>query len=222
MKYIVIVRNIFIIFGLIFFVACERDEVAVKHVCEAVDLGLSVKWATCNLGAFVPEEYGCYFAWGETQPKSTIYDWSTYKWCNGSYNTQTKYCKQNSCGTVDNKTILETADDAASVNWGGAWRMPTNAEMTELEEQCTWVWTIQNGVRGYKVTSKLNGNSIFLPAAGYRSISSLRNAGCGYYWSSSLSTSYSDGACNVNFGDRGVSRYDNRRSHGFSIRPVCP
>ena len=138
---------------------------------EYVDLGLSVKWATCNVGASKPEEYGDYFAWGETQPKNT-YDWSTYKWCNGSYDTQTKYCTKSSYGTVDNKTQLELSDDAARANWGGSWRMPTDAEMTELREQCTWTWTTQNGVYGYKVTSKKSGytnKSIFLPAAGYRS-----------------------------------------------------
>ena len=153
---------------------------------EYVDLGLSVKWATCNVGASKPEEYGDYFAWGETQPKST-YNWSTYKYCNGSYNTLTKYNNSSSYGTVDNKTKLELSDDAARANWGGSWRMPTRAEQGELRENCTWTWTTQNGVNGYKVTSKKNGNSIFLPAAGYRDVSSLSNAGSyGDYWSSSL------------------------------------
>ena len=153
---------------------------------EYVDLGLSVKWATCNVGASKPEEYGDYFAWGETQPKST-YNWSTYKYCNGSYNTLTKYNNSSSYGTVDNKTQLELSDDAARANWGGSWRMPTRAEQGELRENCTWTWTTQNGVNGYKVTSKKNGNSIFLPAAGYRDVSSLSNAGSlGNYWSSSL------------------------------------
>ena len=153
---------------------------------EYVDLGLSVKWATCNVGASKPEEYGDYFAWGETQPKST-YNWSTYKYCNGSYNTLTKYNNSSSYGTVDNKTQLELSDDAARANWGGSWRMPTRAEQGELRENCTWTWTTQNGVNGYKVTSKKNGNSIFLPAAGYRDVSSLSNAGSyGDYWSSSL------------------------------------
>ena len=155
---------------------------------EYVDLGLSVKWATCNVGATKPEEYGDYFAWGETQPKSN-YDWSTYKYCNGSYKTLTKYNNSSSYGTVDNKTTLDLSDDAARANWGGSWRMPTRAEQDELRNNCTWTWTTQNGVNGYKVTSKSNGNSIFLPAAGYRDDSSLNNAGStGYYWSSSLYT----------------------------------
>ena len=191
---------------------------------EYVDLGLSVKWATCNVGATKPEEYGDYFAWGETTTKST-YNWSTYKYCNGSYNNLTKYCTDSYYGTVDNKTQLELSDDAARANWGGSWRMPTDAEMTELREQCTWTWTTQNGVYGYKVTSKKSGytnKSIFLPAAGYRGGSSLDNAGSnGSYWSSSLRTDYPGSAWYVNFNSSNVSRdYDNR-SYGFSVRPVC-
>ena len=191
---------------------------------EYVDLGLSVKWATCNVGATKPEEYGDYFAWGETQPKST-YDWSTYKWCRGSYDTQTKYCTNSSYGTVDNKTTLELSDDAARANWGGSWRMPTDAELTELREQCTWTWTTQNGVYGYKVTSKKSGytnKSIFLPAAGYRNDSSILGAGSyGYYWSSSLRTDYPRSAWYVDFDSGGVYRSNGTRRYGFSVRPVC-
>jgi hypothetical protein len=188
---------------------------------EYVDLGLSVKWATCNVGASKPEEYGDYFAWGETQPKTT-YDWSTYKWCNGSYDTQTKYCTKSSYGTVDNKTQLELSDDAARANWGGSWRMPTRAEQDELRENCTWTWTTQNGVNGYKVTSKKNGNSIFLPAAGYRSGSSRYNAGSyGYYWSSSLYTDSPNLAYFLDFSSGYVDWYYNFRCIGFTVRPVC-
>ena len=191
---------------------------------EYVDLGLSVKWATCNVGATKPEEYGDYFAWGETQPKST-YDWSTYKWCRGSYDTQTKYCTNSSYGTVDNKTTLELSDDAARANWGGSWRMPTDAELTELREQCTWTWTTQNGVYGYKVTSKKSGytnKSIFLPAAGYRNDSSIYGAGSyGDYWSSSLDADYPNYAWRVYFDSDRVGRYDSDRGYGFSVRPVC-
>ena len=154
---------------------------------EYIDLGLSVKWATCNVGANNPEEYGDYFAWGEVEPKME-YNWRTYKWCEGVQNTQTKYCTNSSNGTVDNKTVLDKEDDAAAVNWGGAWRMPTKEEQDELHQQCTWTWTTQNGVNGYTVTGS-NGNSIFIPAAGYRGDSSLSFAGgYGYYWSSSLYT----------------------------------
>ena len=189
---------------------------------EYVDLGLSVKWATCNVGATKPEEYGDYFAWGETQPKRN-YDWSTYKWCNGSYDTQTKYNTNSSYGTVDNKTTLDLGDDAARANWGGSWRMPTDAEWTELREQCTWTWTTQNGVYGRKVTSKTNGNSIFLPAAGYRHDSSLDDAGSyGGYWSSSLYTDNPNYARSVWFGSGNVNRISSSRSIGRSVRPVCP
>ena len=192
---------------------------------EYVDLGLSVKWATCNVGANAPEEYGDYFAWGETQPKET-YSLSTYKWCNGSYDTQTKYCTNSSYGTVDNKTVLDKEDDAAAVNWGGNWRMPTDAEMTELRNNCTWTWTTQNGVNGYKVTSKKSGytnKSIFLPAAGYRNGSSLYRAGSyGYYWSSSLSTDYPSSAYGLYFYSGGVDWDTYSRYYGLSVRPVCP
>ena len=188
---------------------------------EYVDLGLSVKWATCNVGATTPEEYGDYFAWGETEPKA-YYDWSTYKWCNGSYDTQTKYCTNSSYGTVDNKTVLDEADDAAAVHWGGAWRMPTTEEQDELLQQCTWTWTTRNGVNGYKVTSKTNGNSIFLPAAGYRYGSSLNGAGSyGGFWSSSLSSDIPSNAYELFFYSDGVYRDNSGRYYGQSVRPVC-
>ena len=191
-----------------------------KGIHEYVDLGLSVKWATMNIGASSPEDYGDYFAWGETTAKST-YNWSTYKWCNGSYDTQTKYCTSSSYGTVDNKTVLELEDDAANANWGGNWRMPTDAEWTELRTNCTWTWTTQNGVYGRKVTAS-NGNSIFLPAAGYRYDSSLSRAGSnGDYWSSSLHESGPDYAWRVNFGSGNVSRRSYSRCDGQSVRAVC-
>jgi hypothetical protein len=192
-----------------------------ESVHEYVDLGLSVKWATCNVGATKPEEYGDYFAWGETQPKD-YYDWSTYKWCNGSYNTLTKYNNSSSYGTVDNKTQLELSDDAARANWGGSWRMPTRAEQDELRENCTWTWTTQNGVNGYKVTSKKNGNSIFLPAAGYRYDSSLYDAGShGHYWSSSLYTGSPNYAYDLSFYSDIVDWSYGSRYVGFTVRPVC-
>ena len=189
---------------------------------EYVDLGLSVKWATCNVGASKPEEYGDYFAWGEVEPKE-YYAWSSYKWCNGSENSQTKYCTDSYFGTVDNKTQLELSDDAARANWGGSWRMPTKAEQDELREKCTWIWTTQNGVAGYRVTSKSNGNSIFLPAAGYRYGRSLYSAGSyGYYWSSSLDTDRLDYAYELYIYSDDVSRNYYRRYSGCSVRPVCP
>ena len=191
---------------------------------EYVDLGLSVKWATCNVGANSPEDYGDYFAWGETEPKTT-YSWSTYKYCNGTYKTITKYCTKSSYGTVDNKTTLELSDDAAHVNWGGKWRMPTRAEQDELRDtnNCTWTWTTQNGVKGYKVTSKKNGNSIFLPAAGSRDDDYLFDAGSGGgYWSSSLNTSESNFASIVGFDSSNENLYyGSNRHYGRSVRAVC-
>ena len=186
-----------------------------------VDLGLSVKWATCNVGADSPEDYGDYFAWGETKPKST-YKWSTYEWCQGSTTTLTKYCTYSSYGKVDNKTQLDLSDDAARANWGGSWRMPTHDELTELREKCSWTGTTQNGVEGYKVTSKTNGNSIFLPAAGYRYNSSLYDAGSyGYYWSSSLYTVSPNDARFVYFDSSRVDWNFSSRYYGRSVRPVC-
>ena len=192
---------------------------------EYVDLGLSVKWATCNVGATKPEESGDYFAWGETEPKST-YNWSTYKWCNGSKTTLTKYNTKSDYGYVDNKTELEASDDAASVNWGGAWRMPTQAEQNELRTECTWEWTTQNGVYGYKVTSNKAGytdKSIFLPGTGYRYDSSLSSGvSDGYYWSSSLDTDNPGYAYRLFFYSEYVLWNTESRYYGLSVRPVCP
>ena len=200
---------------------------------EAVDLGLpsGLKWATFNVGATAPEEYGDYLAWGETEPK-TDYSWSTYKfWVSGDYNTYldikiNKYCLSNysnhwgESGSPDNKTVLDPEDDAAHVNWGGSWRMPTDEEWTELRTKCTWTWTSQNGVNGRLVTGP-NGNSIFLPAAGQRLDTGLLDAGSyGDYWSSSLYTDEPICASNVYFNSNNVGRRDVIRYGGFSVRPV--
>lgn len=187
-----------------------------------IDLGLSVKWATMNVGAATSDGYGNYYAWGETTPKSG-YSSSTYKYCKGGAEyTMTKYCTDSRDGTVDNKTTLEAEDDAAHVNWGGKWRMPTDAEWIELREQCTWEWTTQNGTKGYLVTAK-NGKSIFLPASGYRSGTNLYGVGSyGYFWSSSLYERYSLDAYGVSFRSSSVYRNNYNRSYGRSVRPVCP
>lgn len=188
---------------------------------EYVDLGLpsGTKWATCNVGADSPEEYGDYFAWGETTPKE-VYNWSTYKWCNGSETALTKYCTKSDYGIVDNKTVLDLADDAANANWGGNWRMPTDAELIELKDNCTWKWATQKGVNGYKVISKKNGNSIFLPAAGCRIDSDLTNAGSsGRYRKNSLEADGSDGV-NLGFSSNFVGWVRYNRSVGLSVRPV--
>ena len=159
-----------------------------------VDLGLpsGTLWATCNVGAGNPEDYGDYFAWGETRTKDT-YDWSTYQYCNGDEYTLTKYCNRSYYGYngfTDNLTTLLPEDDAATANWGGDWRMPTKAEWQELLDNTTMTGTQQGGVSGRLFTAS-NGNSIFLPAAGYRSDGNLCSAGSyDYYWSSSLNTGY--------------------------------
>ncbi|MCQ2111177.1 MAG: hypothetical protein MJY79_06765 [Bacteroidaceae bacterium] len=194
---------------------------------EYVDLGLSVKWATFNVGATKPEEYGDYFAWGETEPKSD-YSWSTYKYCS-SYDSMTKYCTNSRSGYngfTDNKTVLDLEDDAAHVNWGGNWRMPTKEEQDELRNNCTWTWTTLNGVNGYKVQSKKDGYTdkwIFLPAAGSRGDSDFYSVGSfGYFWSSSLYTDDPRYAFYLYFDSGGVWRSSDYRRHGQSVRPVCP
>ena len=197
-------------------------------VFSAVDLGLSVKWANANMGAGSEEDYGDYYAWGETQTKSN-YDWGTYKWCMGSYQTLTKYCTSSYYGYngLDGKTVLDPEDDAAHVNLGGAWRMPTEAEWTELMANCTWTWTNDyngTGVSGRIVTSKKKGyenKSIFLPAAGYRYNTYLHAAGSyGYYWSSSLEVGTPSGAWHVYFSSGYVYWDGYNRSYGQSVRPV--
>ena len=185
-----------------------------------VDLGLSVKWATMNVGATTPEGYGDYFAWGETSTKDT-YGWSTYFDTNDGGYTFTKYNNEGG------KTVLDLEDDAAHVNWGGSWRMPTKAEWQELLDNCTWTWATQNGINGYKVTSNKEGYTdrfIFLPAAGYRSDGDLGDVGSnGFYWSSSLNEGYSDRAWNLGFGsDYHYLYYNSLRCFGLSVRPVLP
>ena len=169
-----------------------------------VDLGLSVKWANMNVGAESPEDYGDYFAWGETATKAT-YDWSTYFDTNDGGNTFTKYNNEG------DKTVLDPEDDAAHVNWGGSWRMPTKAEWQELIDNCTWTWTTQNGIHGYKVTSNKAGYTdkfIFLPAAGYRNGSDLNGVGSnGYFWSSSLRETNSYNAWSLFFDSDGRSQW---------------
>ena len=164
--------------------------VTVNEAHEYVDLGLpsGTLWATCNIGASSPSYNGDYFAWGETTGYAngkTTFSWGTYKYCNGSGTTMTKYCTSSDYGTVDNKTELDLSDDAAYVNWGPNWRIPSISQLTELinDSYTTQTWTNY----GYKITSKSNGNSIFLPAAGYRSsISVYLNREYGYYWSRNL------------------------------------
>ena len=187
---------------------------------EWVDLGLpsGLKWATCNVGASAPEDYGDYYRWGDTNNRG-LCDWDVYKWCNDSYNSMTKYCTNRKYGTVDNKTTLDPEDDAAHVEWGGTWRMPTLDEQKELLNNCTCTKTTQNGVVGYNVTGP-NGNSIFLPAAGYgyKWVFNERDSS-GYYWSSSLRSSRNDGAYHLYFGSEAVTA-SSSRCYGMFVRPV--
>ena len=164
-----------------------------------------------------PEEYGDYFAWGETEPKYK-YDWSTYKYCNGTDDTITKYSYNS---TV--KPELEAIDDAARVNWGSGWQMPSIEQCEELynSSYTTTTWTTINGKYGRKITSKSNGNSIFLPAAGYRGGSSLGNAGSdGYYWSRSVYMGGGTAACYLYFDSSYVRAGYSYRCLGQSVRPV--
>lgn len=203
---------------------------------EYVDLGLSVKWATCNIGASIPEEYGGYYAWGETSTKeeqagtgfaSAPYEWSDYKYCLGQSYTLTKYCTDLSYAYItnvkDNKTKLDISDDAANVNWGGQWRMPTKSEMEELKSKCRWEWSEKNGIYGYIVWG-VNANCIFLPSAGYINENSLESHSGrpGYYWTNNLYDSSPTHAYILYITESSVAIKGHERCFGLSIRPVCP
>ena len=182
---------------------------------EYVDLGLpsGLKWATCNVGANKPEDYGDYFAWGETSTKAEYNsdNCPTYGLSKSELQSQ---------GYVDSEGNITSQYDTARAKWGGKWRMPTKAELQELCNECTWTWMSQNGIDGYKVTGP-NGNSIFLPAAGYRNGSSLFSAGSyGDYWSSTPYEYDDDGAYDLYFYGSGHFMYDGYRYYGRSVRPV--
>ena len=217
-----------------------------------VDLGLTsgTRWATANVGASKPQDYGNYYAWGETTTKE-VYNWETYKY-GSDYNQLTKYCNSSSCGKdgfTDTKTTLDLSDDAAAANWGGKWRMPTREQQDELRNECYWVWTgtyNNSHVYGYIVykakTSSDKGKKIyssgyssgtpsasyslsdahiFLPDAGYRGNGGLSYAGSrGYYRSSSLDTDHPSSAWYVYFYSGNVSSYDDGRCWGYSVRAV--
>ncbi len=173
-----------------------------------VDLGLpsGTLWALCNVGAEKMEAYGDYFAWGETEPKDN-YDWNTLKYWDNNMGA-TKYSYN------DGLVTLDAEDDAATVNWGGAWRTPKQAEQDELCTECTWTWINKNGKDGFEVKGK-NGNCIFLPAAGTYQGSGPGNADCGFYWSSTVDTSSPNSAYCLKFG-----RGDNGGDWGYSVRKV--
>ena len=181
---------------------CKKEDVqapAATH--DYVDLGLpsGTLWATCNVGAGNPEDLGDFFAWGETSPKD-VYDWASYPYgdCIDNCFEMTKYCD------TDGLTVLEPADDAATANWGDDWRTPTKEEWEELYQKTTYVWTVVNGVQGRLLTGR-NGNSIFLPASGFRLNDSYFCPNIGLYWSATLHN---------NFAERGWSyHFDFETSH---------
>ena len=180
----------------------------------AIDLGLpsGTRWACCNVGATAPEGYGGYYAWGETSEK-TVYDWSTYVHCDGT---------KDSCHDIG-EVICGTKYDAASVNWGEAWQMPTLDQCEELLNGCTYSWTTLNGVNGALFTSKKNGKSIFIPAAGDRFDTDLYSRGeSGIYWTGTLHPFSDDCAYCLNFyGGTAFCGYnDYNRNLGRAVRPV--
>ena len=231
-------------------VSCDKDDnddvknpnIYLGH--EYVDLGLKVKWATCNVGAEKPEDYGDYFAWGDTttkylpgyaqsespQWKNGMWDgytWGTYRFCNETSNSLFKYCSKSDYGfddITDTLTILTPADDVAHYKWGGNWRMPTQADFEELLNNCDCKYITQNGVKGLKVTSRKDSSkSIFLPVAGYRYGTNLYYIGSnGLYWSSSLNTDYPYDAWNLYFFSGSHGTDSHYRDYGRSVRPVCP
>ena len=213
-------------------VQVKNDESGTINGRDYVDLGLpsGTLWATCNVGANNPEEYGDYFAWGETTGYNggkTDFTSDTYKYYNydGSFYKVTKYVASSNFGTVDNKSELEPEDDAATANWGSGWQMPSLEQFNELinSSNTTTEWTTQNGVYGRKITSKSNGNFIFLPAAGYRWSGGLYYAGSeGAYWSCSLNTDHSGCAYELAFYSSDIDTFGDRcyRDRGLSVRPV--
>ena len=219
----------------------------IEKTHEYVDLGLSVKWATCNIGATAPQDFGKFFAWGETEP-ITERNLKNYKFCKGDHHSFTKYCTDKEYGDrrfTDNKTTLDLEDDVANVKWGGGWRMPTADECQELKDNCTCTLDSINGVKGFRVTSNVPGytdRSIFFPAAGGDGILIVGSDSSdskprithyiGNYWSSSLDNDRSDVANGISFyiseGGYPPSRkpivlvHSSYREARHSVRPVCP
>lgn len=197
-----------------------KSFIIVEDVDErAIDLGLSIRWASCNVGATAPEENGNFYAWGDTLTRSS-FTWGTYPYSGTSTNTMTKYCTRAANGTIDNRSTLIAFDDAAYINWGETWRMPTWTEWNELITQCTWKETMYNDVPVWQVTGP-NGNSIYLPKVGYKNSTSV-TAGC-YYWSSTLNTANSNDQCNralyINAANRSSAMYG-LRYVGMPVRAV--
>ena len=185
-----------------------------------VDLGLSVKWASFNLGASSPVETGYYYAWGELSPKA-IYRVENYRWCNGSTTSLTKYNNNSSIGLVDNLNTLEPVDDVAHKMLGGRWRFPTYNEFLELVRNCTWEWVLLNGAEGYQITSPTTGNSIFLPTTGWKNglVSEWSESYC-IHWTSKVEnqTAWANGCTNDQY--YGNAWMPIVRYYGVPVRPV--
>ena len=221
----VIMKKIFLmVLSVMFFGAAGNAQVDVSgnsaktpDGVEAVDLGLSVKWANMNVGATKDSGFGTYFAWGETKPKE-YYSWNTYIWSKGNSNFLIKY------STTDRKAQLALSDDAARANWGGEWRMPTMNEYDELTDttNCKWEWMTKEGVNGYKVTGKKTGKSIFLPITGFRFYGDVQfRAINGIYWTSSLYMTNPYKAWCLEFSFSDINVHDgNLSSNRFSGRCV--
>lgn len=195
-----------------------------EAVPEAVDLGLSVKWASFNLGATKQEEYGKLYAWGEISSKSD-FNWRTYSLCDdGSYYALNKYNTNSMFGPLDGKTVLEGADDAAKANLGESWRIPTEDEWHELEKNCSWTWTSMNGVNGYMAESKVKGfegKSVFFPAGGYGYDRNIKDKGIlGAYWASTIVDKHDNRAGSMCLNKDFVFWYYDSRCHGRSVRAV--
>lgn len=194
---------------------------------EWVDLGLSVYWSTCNLGAKSPEQYGDYYAWGEIKPQADAkYEWDSYEWYYIEGDALKKYNLNSKYGNVDNKAILDDDDDASHVQWEGSWYMPTTEEITELINNCKWNKKSYSGVVGYEGVSKKNGRSIFIPCNGAIADGKLQNEDYPTFWSCELDNSGQDddslyGFCfmygKYESGGAGYTRYC-----GLAIRPVIP
>lgn len=210
-----------------------NKQINLSSVGRAIDLGLpsGTLWAEWNLGATKPEGYGEYFAWGETTGTNDgkrRYVWNTYKWCNGAHDLLTKYCN------ADSKYILESIDDAATVNWGNGWQIPSSNQLEELRQNCTWELVTRDGVNGYIAKSKINSNSIFLPLSGYCGTNDniivnrdneLLSIPTGYYWARNLEVGFWTGIGDpysliIDREETCISNSRVERCEGISIRPV--
>jgi len=200
--------------------SCVKDDNEPEVSPQYVELGLSVKWATFNVGASCPEDFGNYYAWAEISTKNRYY-WSTYK-----YNVGTEADSLTKYNTVDSLTVLDIKDDVAKAKWGENWRIPSDVEFQELLDSCTWEWKDINGIKGYQVTSNVLGytdKSIFLPAACYYGGSNvLKDTPTGAYWTNCIDPEFPDAAYCVIFDSDNQYISSSGRYIGRSIRPVCP